>query len=462
VVSVVDRLLGVMLSVVVVVVGAADAQACGCTELPDFQAHPEAAQAEVRSISLLADAEVVELRSREVCWPDAPDDTPCIIAESAVFAIKTPYKGAPDSVIEVGIDRDDVYDPVNDCDLKVIPGKRMLLAAYFLTENTKYDVAGYHTNACTANIFAQKPIRAAVDDYRRQWEELKSRAEAAPADPAPWRSLATFFERWRDYPAALNAYRRATEIAPDDSPSMTSLGRMLFYLRHPEAGVALGRAVALNPSDSRAAALQELVRARYEVRYKYGAKFEVPMDLRDLDLRRYRFVGIDLSGADFRGADLRGAWFERVDLTGANFEGLDLQRTLLKDAKLARADLRNTRIYGMGALDLKDAKLEGASLGAGTLGYAPLLDADLTGAHITCLGTPDRGVFYDAGVPMEYLENYKLAQRIKSAQPAAELGPACLAGIANYLEPSPETAKCASWAAEEEDRPGDCHIADDD
>jgi len=78
------------------------------------------------------------------------------------------------------------------------------------------------------------------------------------------------------------------------------------------------------------------------------------------DLSGYRLSRANLSSANLRNTILTRARLERADLSGADFEGADLTNADFHDADLSGAHLN--RAHGLGALQLKGAKLARAKL----------------------------------------------------------------------------------------------------
>jgi uncharacterized protein YjbI with pentapeptide repeats len=130
------------------------------------------------------------------------------------------------------------------------------------------------------------------------------------------------------------------------------------------------------------------------------------------DLRKAKFTGAVLHGADFRGADLRGADFRgaklhHADLRGANLKGARFDRVKrvgkntkqgsgepscypncqganLSGAELGGANLDHANLsYAfLNWADLTFATLRGANLNGSNLSYTILNAADLTNAYL--------------------------------------------------------------------------------
>ena len=72
-----------------------------------------------------------------------------------------------------------------------------------------------------------------------------------PNDPAAWRSLAESRMSSRRYPQAVEAYRRALEVEPEDVNALNQLGYAAAYAGNPDTGLdALRRYQALRPAEA--------------------------------------------------------------------------------------------------------------------------------------------------------------------------------------------------------------------
>ena len=117
------------------------------------------------------------------------------------------------------------------------------------------------------------------------------------------------------------------------------------------------------------------------------------------DLRKAKFTGAVLHGADFRGADLRGADFRgaklhHADLRGANLKGarFDKVKQTGKNTKQGTPACAATTAGCQGAIltnanltnaTLTNANLNNANLNGANLTHADLSDANLTSANLT-------------------------------------------------------------------------------
>lgn len=87
--------------------------------------------------------------------------------------------------------------------------------------------------------------------------DLEGRVKANPADAESWQRLGWAYFSSGRYPDAVNAYRRATKLAPDNGTFWSSLGEAVVMASEhdpmpQEAAAAFDRAVALDPKEPRA------------------------------------------------------------------------------------------------------------------------------------------------------------------------------------------------------------------
>ena len=232
------RAINLLLAIgVIVLLASSNAVAQTCTK-------PGDPDSELRRADLIADAQVVRLDSRQICYPDAADDEPCLFVHSATLTVLMPYKGISDKSIEV------MFDPQQGGPNFTV-GQRLLLSAVFQRENKKWAVAGYKTNECLLGFMRDPALHARIVTYRRNWLALQMQANASPHDHASWSRLAAFFEAALDYPGALTTFRRMTDLWPDDDEAWAGVGRMLFFFCVLVVGVVLVLAVRLQPKDTR-------------------------------------------------------------------------------------------------------------------------------------------------------------------------------------------------------------------
>ncbi|WP_395020935.1 pentapeptide repeat-containing protein [Dongia sp.] len=405
-----------------------------------------------RYTDLAVDAKVVGLRTDVVCAPNDNDILPCVNLDAVVLSVTNIYKGSSEESVEVAYD--------DDCEPKFVVGSTRQIVAQWMIP-TDGSRPYYRTNSCLLDLTEDARYRDHLDSYGNDWRRLIARTAQAPQDIGAWQDLAAFLERWEDYPSALEAYRRVAALQP--AAGATAVGRMLFYQRDARAKASLEQAVALRPEDAQARGLLALLYARDAVPPTERFPTPGPFDFRSVNLRGFQFTELDLRGADFRGTELHLAKFESTDLSEANFRGADLEWVSWRKVSLAGADLRDTRLYALEYV--RNAKLAGARIGIGSLSSPeapPISDLDLTGVHIRCGSAPNpRGRDWFDGDWAGYMESILLAQQIRKTQPSADLGPACRKAIANYLEPTPETATCTPWI-DEENRPPECEIAWDE
>jgi uncharacterized protein YjbI with pentapeptide repeats len=76
-------------------------------------------------------------------------------------------------------------------------------------------------------------------------------------------------------------------------------------------------------------------------------------DLRGANLSGANLIRADLGGANLRGANLSGANLMKADLGGANLIGADLGGAIMVRVDLRGAKLRDCRIFGISAWDIK-------------------------------------------------------------------------------------------------------------
>ncbi|MEM9910163.1 MAG: pentapeptide repeat-containing protein, partial [Pseudomonadota bacterium] len=123
------------------------------------------------------------------------------------------------------------------------------------------------------------------------------------------------------------------------------------------------------------------------------------LDLRETDLRRADFYGLNFGGADFRFSQMQGAVFFQTQLRGAallrtGLSWASFSEAQMQAAQLDRAQMQGTRLdaaYMQAALfneaqmqgaDLKDAKLQGASFSDAQMQGAKLGGAQMQGAQL--------------------------------------------------------------------------------
>jgi len=208
-------------------------------------------------------------------------------------------------------------------------------------------------------------------DYARSLGVPLPKVEAQLADPA-------FLEKLRQAEAALLlSYRSNAHHLPAarklPSPQVDQVRKLVLLLI--KAGESLeGR-------DLTGADL-----SRMELK---GANFRGAL------LERVDFTGADLSGADFTGAVLARAELAGTNLSGVNFTGANLGLARLVGAKmekpgdftravLFRADLSRARLRGvrLDGVDLSEAVVKGADLGAAVGRELTLLRTDLSGLKL--------------------------------------------------------------------------------
>ena len=467
------------------------AEACSqfTPELTHLDGSPlRSVQDAIRDAGLVAEGEVVAISTEKICARLNPSD--CREKPSnVIFRIDKPYKGASDPVVEfppdVGCSSDgsggvEVYWPS--------VGTRMLLTANLMPDRLRpfHSIARYVQVDDFIAIQNDRLVGVPLPEwehYRHLWVDLEARASAHPDDPEGWRNLARAMEGWRDYPRALEAYDKLGELLPRDLDIEANRGRMLFYLRRPEAEAVLSRVVAARPADAKSRSLLRLLRYRPSA----GSQPDVTssltgLDLSNTDLRGRRFKNVDFSGSNFSGADLRGSELLQVNFAKTNlsrarfFAGypleFDIWVTSLRDADFTGSyieDIPPAEDHGgiklSGVKVPANALLKGYFIGQfGSLGYSTwLMQADLAGARIWCAPLPEAAWWQQAGLTSEetkgrrenwqyHLDQLNLAQRIVREQPAALLDASCSEAIKNHLHEN-----CAPWIAKA-DRPPACQI----
>ena len=128
----------------------------------------------------------------------------------------------------------------------------------------------------------------------------------------------------------------------------------------------------------------EVLNRRSEVVYRYNLMIDMPLDLRNANLRFAVLSRADLRFADLSRANLRSAVLSRANLRDADLSGADLILANLIDADLRGADLSraNLRSAVLRGAVLSRADLRGANLRGANLRGADLRDADLRGANL--------------------------------------------------------------------------------
>ena len=111
------------------------------------------------------------------------------------------------------------------------------------------------------------------------------------------------------------------------------------------------------------------------------------------DLRKAKFTGAVLHGADFRGADLRGADFRgaklhHADLRGANLKGARFDKVKQTGKNTKQACTAANLALGLQPTDCQDANLTGATLTNANLTGANLYGASFSGAYYCSTVTP--------------------------------------------------------------------------
>lgn len=461
------RLFGWFGAVIAAIALAAPAGACSSMipQLTRVDGQPlRSVEDAVRDAGLVAEGEVIRIGTVKICAPSEPTDCRDF-PSTLIFRIDTPYKGALDPVVEV--------EPLGGCaadgsggiwDGLVPVGTRLLLTAEIMPDlmEPMSSTVRYHQTDDFVNIQGNSIVGVPLSEwerYRRLWMDLEARAAAHPGDPQGWRDLAHAMDAWRDYPRALKAYDRLAALLPQDLDIQASRGRLMFYLRMPEAEAVLSRVVKERPSDAKSRSLLALLR------YRPGATSSLTgLDLSNTDLRGRSFTDVDFSGSNFSGADLRGyAELENVNLAEANlsrakfFDGYPLDH--IYPTSLRNADFTDSYFEDIPAPSILDgAKLSGVVVPVKALG--DLNDhADLSGARIICSPIPKAKYWQVASFHsqretwQDHIDELKDANHAVQEQPAALLDASCSEAIRDHLHES-----CTPWILEAKRSPG-CKIA---
>jgi uncharacterized protein YjbI with pentapeptide repeats len=417
----------------------------------------------IRDVALVADGEVVGISTEKICVPKDPSN--CIDVPSAMLVrIDKAYKGALQPVVEVA--------PLAGCDSDggVAVGLEAIGARIFLIADTISDrMQPFYSTARYSQTYDPVGVpESEWERFRGLWLDLEARAAEHPADAGGWLALARAMEQWRDYPRALKAYDRLAALLPQDLDIQASRGRMLFYLRAPEAEAVLSRVVAERPMDAKSRSLLALLR------YQRGEAVSLTgLDLSNTDLRGRSFRGVDFSRSDFSGADLRGST-ELIDviLNGAKLKAARFYDGFPLYDRINGVSLRDADFTGSSFEDIPwpadhtGIKLSGVRLPVNALlrdDFKWLMDSDLAGARIGCARLPEAEWWQETGLTSvhtqyrrdrwrDYLDELNQALRLQREKPAAMLDTSCSEAIRNHLH-----EKCAPWVAKSE-RPPECKI----
>jgi tetratricopeptide (TPR) repeat protein len=426
-----------------------------------------------RDAGLVADGEVIGIGTEKICAP--PDSNNCRdFPRTLIFRIDRSYKGALDPVIEVEPLGGCASDGSGGVDNGLVPiGTRMLLTAEIMPDRMELfpSTARYLQTAdfvSLENSFLMGVPVSEWERYRRLWLDLEAHAAKRPDDPERWRDLARAMEEWRDYPRALKAYDRLAALLPRDLDIQASRGRMLFYLRMPEAEAVLSRVVAENPADPKSRSLLAIQR------YELGVTSSLTgLDLSNTDLRGRSFKDVDFSRSDLSGADLRGNTefievnLAETDLSAARFfDGYPLYNriypTSLRNADFTSSTFEDIPLAG----DSSGIKLSGVTLPIRAFSNQDLAfvtQADLTGARIGCTALADAEWWRKTSLSSEelgyrrdrwqdHLDELKQAQRVVKEHPGALLDASCSEAIQNHVHEN-----CAPWIAKADRSPA-CKI----
>jgi len=112
----------------------------------------------------------------------------------------------------------------------------------------------------------------------------------------------------------------------------------------------------------------------------------MPQDYSRQNLRKYKFKGQDLAGANFRRADLRGANFKNANLDGANFSRADLRGANFKNANLDGANFNSADIRGNNFTKAKLARADFSNARSGFQQHWLISFWVLFGILFLCMG----------------------------------------------------------------------------
>jgi cytochrome c-type biogenesis protein CcmH len=118
----------------------------------------------------------------------------------------------------------------------------------------------YQDNAATPAAPPATPATAqqAQPDVGAMIAQLEARMQANPGDAEGWRMLGWSYYRTEQFPKAVAAYRKATEVDPKDAESWSALGEAIALAAPPPGGVppeseaAFRKALAIDPANPRA------------------------------------------------------------------------------------------------------------------------------------------------------------------------------------------------------------------
>jgi hypothetical protein len=280
-------------------------------------------------------------------------------------------------------------------------------------------------------------------------------------------------EAWRDYAGALKAYDRLVALLPQDLDIQASRGRMLFYLRKPEAETVLSRVVAARPADAKSRSLLALLHYHPSPGSQRDATSSLTgLDLSNTDLRGRLFKQVDFSGSDFSGADLRYTYLDEVNFARANLSRARFYYGFPLLFEVSVTSMRNADLTGVSFDDIPPAgdysgiKLSGVTVPVRAFGkneFRWLMDADLTGARIACTALAEPEWWQETGLTAEkaqyrrdrwqdHIDEMNAARRFTQEHPAVLLDATCLKAIEDHLHEN-----CAPWIAKS-DRPPACKI----
>jgi uncharacterized protein YjbI with pentapeptide repeats len=112
--------------------------------------------------------------------------------------------------------------------------------------------------------------------------------------------------------------------------------------------------------------------------------FDIPIDLKGIDLTRARLAESTLTNVDLEGARLTDAVLDKANLVGTFLKKAEMEKVKLRDAKLVEATLNDANLQNslLKGADFSKSSLENAALNNAILDNANLSGASLRGAKL--------------------------------------------------------------------------------
>ena len=186
----------------------------------------------------------------------------------------------------------------------------------------------------------------------------------------------TYEKERRNIARILSTYIKefAPRIEKEKEPvKQVDMSSMVQELHKQAAKTAKEDAELLRTRRDIESAVEVLARIASKLKYEnqYNKRKRDLCDLQNTELRKFRFVEVDLSDFNFTNSDLTLAWLNK-----ANFARARLRCTVLRGAFLDEADLRDVKLSG--------AFLDGANMRKSVLSRAILDYASLGGVNFKC------------------------------------------------------------------------------